>query len=234
VSIFHFSDSHGRVPAPGEGVSYDLVVCSGDLGPDRYTRKEERMRLNLPICLPASPAYQERWYRQSIGKFQTLIGSRPFLHCPGNHDFFDPVPVLREAGIDAHNLTDRVVEACGIRFYGFPYVPWCGGAYNFELNKTAMEMKVEELVQLIHADAFDVLVAHCPPWQVLDKAKDGQQYGNPFMLRALVELAQNAPEKLPKSYLCGHVHAGFGDGDFKGMYVSNAATRWRLIPIRRE
>lgn len=226
--IFHFSDSHGRVPEVPESVAFDVVVCSGDLLPDRYTRKAEREKLNLPVCMPGSPARQEQWLRTQVPKLITLTRGKPFLWVPGNHDFYDPVPVLREAGIDAHNLTDRVVEIAGLRFYGFPYVPWAGGAWNHELLPPAMAMKVAEVVIALEDGLFDVLVAHCPPYKMLDRAKNGLECGNPYMLKALLDLDQT---QLPKAYLCGHVHTAAGDGQFRGMYVSNAATKMRLVPI---
>lgn len=228
ATIFHFSDSHGRVPSVEKSIAYDVVVCSGDLLPDRYPRKEERVRLNLPYCMPASPSRQEQWLRTSVPKFQALARGKPFLFVPGNHDFYDPVPVLRDAGIEAYNLTDTIVEVCGLRFYGFPYVPWAGGAWNYELTPQGMSMKVAEVVVALEDGLFDVLVAHCPPYKMLDKAANGQDCGNPFMLKALIDLPEN---KLPKAYLCGHVHRAAGDGQFRGMYVSNAATKMRLIPL---
>lgn len=228
LNIFHFSDSHGRVPSVVPSIEYDVVVCSGDLLPDRYPRKEERLRLNLPYSMPGSPARQEQWLRTQLPKFQALARGKPFLFTPGNHDFYDPVPMLREAGIDAHDLTDTIVTVGGLRFYGFPYVPWCGGGWNHELTPQGMAMKVAEVVVALEDSLFDVLVAHCPPYKLLDRAKNGQDCGNPYMLKALLDMA---PEKLPKAYLCGHVHTSAGDGDFRGMYVSNAATTMRLIPI---
>ncbi len=227
-TIFHFSDSHGRVPNVPDSIAFDVVVCSGDLGPDRYPKKEERLRLNLPYAMPASPARQEAWFKTQLDKFRALVRGKPFLFVPGNHDFYDPVPMLREAGIDAHNLTDDIVTVGGLRFYGFPYVPWCGGAWNYELTPQGMAMKVAEVVCALEDGMFDVLVAHCPPYKMLDRAKNGQDCGNPFMLKALTDLPEN---KLPKAYLCGHVHQSSGDGQFRGMYVSNAATKMRLIPI---
>jgi len=226
-SLLHFSDSHGRVPTPGP-VEYDIVVCSGDLLPDYYPRKAERERLNLPWALPASPARQEQWLKTQLEKFKTLTRGKPFLFTPGNHDFYDPVPMLCEAGVDAHNLTERVVEIAGIRFYGFPYVPWAGGAFNYELKPPEMQTKIEALIALLNQDAIDVLVAHCPPYKMFDRAKNGLECGNMRMAKLLVEMPE---EKLPKAYLCGHVHSDAGDGRFRGMYVSNAATKMRLIPI---
>jgi Icc-related predicted phosphoesterase len=229
LTIFHFSDSHGRVPVIPTSIEFDIIVCSGDFLPDRYVRKEEQIRYNLPWCMPASPERQEHWLRTQLDKVKAQARGKPWLFCPGNHDFYDPVPMLREAGVDAHNLADTVVTIGGIRFYGFPYCPWAGGGYNYELHPTAMEMKVGEVVDLLNEGAFDVLVAHCPPYKMLDLAKNGQLCGNPWMTKALLDLP---PERLPKAYLCGHVHRAAGDGDFRGMYVSNAATKTRLIPVR--
>ncbi len=226
-TLLHFSDSHGRVPSVPDTIHFDVVVCSGDLLPDIYTRRADRERLNLPISLPGSPQHQEQWLRTQLPKFQALARGKPFLFCPGNHDFYDPIPVLRDAGIEAHNLTGQVVTAAGIRFYGFPYCPWAGGAFNYELKPPEMQARVDEVVRLLGEDAFDVLVAHCPPYKMLDTGKNGQVYGNARMLKAILDMP---PEKLPRAYLCGHVHASKGDAEFRGMYVSNAATTVRVIP----
>jgi len=228
TSLFHFSDNHGRVPVVSATTSFDAVVCSGDFLPDRYPRKEERTRLNLPHVLLGTPAFQEQWLRTQLDNIVALARDKPFLSVPGNHDSFNMVPILREAGVDAHDLTDRLVESVGLRFYGFPYIPWAGGSTHFELMPPQMEAKMAKVIQLLNEGAIDVLVAHCPPYKILDKAKSGTECGNPWMLKAL---ATTPPEKLPKAYLCGHVHMAAGDGTFRGMYISNAATKLRMIPI---
>jgi len=227
VNLLHFSDSHGRVPTPIEGQDHDLVVCSGDLLPDRYPRKADRERYNLPYSLPGSPAHQERWLRTQQTRFVDLARGKPFLFCPGNHDFFDPVPILREWGIEAYDLTERVVEVAGWRFYGFPYCPWAGGVYNYEIKPPEMRGRLDSMLGFLHSDAFDVLVAHCPPFGVLDTAKDGQQYGNTAMRDAF------APEenRRPLLYLCGHIHPSAGVKTVRDMPVSNAATTKRVLVL---
>lgn len=225
MNLFHFSDSHGRVPTPITDAEHDVVVCSGDLLPDRYPRDEERYRYRLPEVMPGSPAFQERWLRTQRARFEGLARGKPFLFCPGNHDFFDPVPVLREWGIDAHNLTERVVEVAGWRFYGFPFCPWAGGVYNNEVRPPVMREKMAAMLTSLEDGAFEVLVAHCPPFGVLDTGRNGQQYGNVAMRDAL------APEdaRRPLLYLCGHIHASAGMKTVRDMPVSNAAKTKRIL-----
>jgi Icc-related predicted phosphoesterase len=225
MNLLHFSDCHGRVPTWMEGTEHDLVVCSGDLLPDRYPRKVERERMNLPYSMPGSPAFQEQWLRTQRQRFTDLVRGKPFLFCPGNHDFFDPVPVLREWGIEAYNLSEKVVEVAGWKFYGFPFIPWAGGAWNYEVKPPAMHAKMMAMLELLYDEAFDVLVAHCPPFGVLDIAKDTQRYGNMMMWNAFK--AEDA--KRPHLYLCGHIHASRGMSTVGDMPVSNAATTKHVL-----
>jgi hypothetical protein len=67
-------------------------------------------------------------------KFKEWIGEVPFLFVLGNHDFISPEHVetqLCANEIKAINLTNKLVNFEGDKFYGFPYVPYINGNFNY-------------------------------------------------------------------------------------------------------
>ena len=232
VRILHFSDCHGTLPAPAPYARFDVVVCSGDLLPDRRISKDDQVRMNLPAWVPAPPEYQEQWVSHNLDEFRALCDGKPLLLPPGNHDMYDPCPMLRQQGIDERNLTGRVEKVGGVGFYGFPWVPisWAPVAWNHELVAADMSRKVEEAAALCNAEAFDVLVAHCPPLGILDESASKQRYGNGPMRRAF---DNGVFTRLPKAYLCGHIHHSSGFEEYGSMLVSNAACTVRFFNLEQ-
>jgi Icc-related predicted phosphoesterase len=196
IKVLHVSDCHGTFPAfYGE---FDVIVCSGDLLPNK-TRGNRHVE----------PAFQKDWVRKNEQNFKNWIGDKLFLFCPGNHDFIDPCSILREFGLNAHNITDKIFDFMGKKFYGFPYIPFMGNEWNFELFPDAMGKKVDTLVNLINNNMYK------------------HNCGNRFMANAL----SYRLNKLPIAYLHGHIHESYGITNFETMLISNAATVWQIISI---
>lgn len=226
--ICHVSDTHSFFPTiPAEA---ELIVHSGDLCPNLT-------RGNREIEVP----YQTEWLREKAATFKDWIGNRPFLFTRGNHDFVPNLcEILQEYEINAIDLTSRKVTVAGIRFYGFPFIPFIDGEWNGECTSEQMSREVNHLkIQLI--DGLDVLVAHAPPYGILDAdfviRTENQEivpaWANRFGNRQLTNLFSYDLEDryFPKYLLCGHVHESYGRAEFFGMQVSNAATRVHLMDI---
>lgn len=216
MKICHVSDTHSLFPKLNE--DYDVIVHSGDMLPNR------KPRLKIDEHL-----FQRDWIREHAAEFKTWIGEKLFLFCAGNHDYTEPCTELRDIGINAFDITNKQVEIEGIKFYGFPYVPYIG-YWNWEAPNRMMEEKVKELIEIVNKNKIDVLVAHCPPYGILDQNREGTHIGNTHMTAALMEF-----DPLPKAFLCGHCHERPNEINLpingKHIKIVNSATTQRIIEV---
>jgi len=213
LKLLHLSDTHGTMPPLSSDA--DVIVHSGDILPNRTFG-----------IRPVEETFQRYWLEEHAAKIRTWIGSRPFLVCPGNHDFIDPTPYLRDAGVDAHSLCDRFLEIDGVRFYGYPWVP-VFGPWNWMASPRERLARLVPAVERMDAGEIDVFVAHGPMFGVLDRNAEGERCGSRVLRDALRE-ARFAPKFL----LHGHIHEAAGvQGWSRGMIVSNAARTQRVLEV---
>jgi Icc-related predicted phosphoesterase len=227
MRICHVSDLHGNFKRLN-GV-FDIVVSSGDLLPNResYVSKGRR---NF------EESFQYNWIKDNIEKFKDLLDGKPFLFINGNHDFLHPdsiVDLLRQNDINAISLEDKIINFNGINFYGFPYIPYIHGGFNYEKMDKDMVKEIDKMIENINnSSGVEVLVAHAPPHQILDKAFDrlnnGPRYGNVALLNAM-DYKLNV--KGPEIVCCGHIHQSHGVMIKNGVLYSNAATTQQIIEI---
>jgi Icc-related predicted phosphoesterase len=195
--ITHVSDTHGQFPQCNRDDSI-ILVHSGDFLPN----------ISRGI-VEAEQEFQTEWVEKNIQQISDWIGNRIFVFCRGNHDFIDPTAMLIAAGIKAVGITCAAQTVCGLKFYGFPFIPFIVGEWMFETYKNAMSDRVSEI-----PNDLDILVAHCPPYGILSEE------GN----TSLITWLDYVVEKKPKMLLCGHFHANHGLYVYDGMLISNAAT----------
>ena len=212
MKIIHVSDTHGIFPRLPSG--HDLVVHSGDLMPNR-TRGNRDIEFS----------YQKNWLLRNVNRFREWLDGRPMIFCRGNHDFSPLVQdILRDHKCDVTEITNKLYEFQGLRFYGFPYVNYMCGEWNFESTET----ELADYVGRLPWGKIDVMVAHAPIAGVLD-----QCYGDHIGIGAMNTAFSFgwARETWPKAYLHGHAHEAFGVDSIDGMLVSNAATIVREVEI---
>jgi Icc-related predicted phosphoesterase len=215
MRIIHISDTHGTFPTLPEG---DLVVHSGDFCPNAS-------RGNLQI----EPSFQTNWLRTRVETFREWLGGRPLLLCNGNHDFVLAAQVLADLGVNAIDLTNKFVAFQGINFYGFPYIPFIAGEWNYELMPQDMVDEMRRMrLKLADAPApVDILVAHAPPWGICDfDPKYKQHFGNSVLTNSLV---YGQFEPAPKHIFSGHIHQANGYDEILGVKVSQAGTVIHVI-----
>lgn len=217
----HVSDTHGFFPdLPKEA---EIIIHSGDLCPN-MTRGHRETEVK----------FQSEWVKRNALTFKDWIGDRPFLFCMGNHDFTPYVcRTLREVGIDAIDITSTKIERDGIKYYGFPFIPYIDGEWNGECFVDQMQREVRRLKDELES-GIDILVAHAPIAGILDSF-NGNHYGN-------CQMADMFNYRLdrkfwPKAYLCGHIHLNDLDqknrmSELDGMIISNAATKVNFLEIK--
>lgn len=225
--IAHISDNHSIfLPFPKKE-DFDIIVHSGDFLPNVKRGRHQGAK--------AEAAFQRQWLIDNRFDLIEWIGDKQFLFCKGNHEFMSPVPLLKQFGIDAVDITEDIYWVDDLAFYGFPFIPVTGGDWSNELYPSQMSDKLDELAKLINSEAVNVLVAHCPISGILDEGLGNKFWGNGSMKTAL----EHKFTKLPKAYLCGHVHESSGLASYPPgavaecpqMLVSNAATTVNLITL---
>ncbi len=218
VRIAHISDTHGGIPRIDQLGTIDVVVHSGDMMPSwsRGIRAIEVPR-------------QTAWCAAEADRMANCWGTKqPFLYTSGNHDYVDPTPAMRAAGMNAECIDDRVVEAAGLKFYGFPYVHWFTGEWNREEGEDKLYERLRPVAEMIERGEIDILVAHSPYYGNQDRNGYGERCGS----KAMREIIFNLTRPLT-AYLCGHIHEAAGVNKFHKMIYSNAATVQRVLSIPR-
>lgn len=221
MRILHVSDLHGTMPKIVDD-SWDVMVNTGDWQPTKGRRAgDDKIRPR------AEWLYQEQWVRRNLVQIAEWLRGRPMIFVPGNHDYYNPVPMLRTVGIDAIDANLTLVELGGLRFYGVPHIPFHPKFDLFpEWNRQVPEAEIAEIMKAVPRD-IDVFLAHCPPAGILDQ-HGKRRFGSSAILHAF---EHEWEADFPRLYLCGHIHASYGVHQWYEMHVSNAATGGRMIEI---
>lgn len=211
MKILHMSDTHGRMPEPAG--DFDVIVHSGDMLPN----KSYAIR-------PIEHTFQRYWIETNAPRFSAHYWTKPVLVTPGNHDFIDPTPFMRDVGIDARLLCNGPLEVDGVTFWGHPWTPtFCD--WNWMCGPEEMAHHLAPAVEMMQQGAIDVFVSHGPMRGVLDRNRDGERCGCPVLRKTMQDVRHP-----PKLMLHGHIHEAAGvQGWTRGVVVSNAACTQRTL-----
>lgn len=204
MKLIHISDTHKTFPRLPKLAKEDIVVHSGDM----FSEQE---------C-------QEDWLRSNLNRFYSWLNPAKFVFSAGNHDRIDPISLLQSIGLEAYNITNQHLILNGIHFYGFPFIKYINGEWNYEKDSYQMFEEVEKLKIELNK-GIQVLVAHAPPDGILDQDIAGNHHGNP----SLANLLLYHDGILPKYILAGHLHPSYGFAEVCGVKISNAATTVNVI-----
>lgn len=200
MKVTFLSDTHARhhkIELPGG----DMLIFAGDFMTTGYHVAELNGFLE--------------WLSVQPYKYKVCIA--------GNHDRYcesfpaytvkDMFEQYYDQGV--RYLQDEMIEIEGKKIYGTPYQPFfCNWAFN--VND---EVKLTEIYKNIPND-LDILITHCPPYDILDKSHIARPYrgttgeeplGSKELLNVL-DLMKNPP----KYHCFGHIHGDGGKVDEKG------------------
>jgi|SRR5690606_1194270 len=220
MRLLHISDNHGYFESIDD-YEFDVIVASGDFfrnysNTPNYNKQSIREEYEK----------QTNWFNKNSDAVKSWAKNKPIIFCSGNHDYFNG---NNEWFI---NCTNKLIEFNGYRIYGFPYVPYHVGRWNFETKPQEAFEKASRAFK--QHGMVDVVVTHCPPHGTLDYHRDHGYYGS-AAVAYLIGLMQ------PAIVLCGHVHSGYGTIEKQGIRYSNAAIgdnplelKPRLFNLERE
>lgn len=222
MRICHISDTHGIFPDLNG--RFDIIVHSGDFFPNSQAiingnKIEESI-------------FQKKWLEEKIDNIQDMVSNKPLLFILGNHDFIDPnimELILQSAGINAISISEKPVLFNQVCFYGFPYIPYIKGVWNYELSVPEMQIKVNEMANVINANYIDVLVCHSSIYKCLDLSWGNVSLGSTVIANMLDYKIDK--DMMPSYYLHGHIHEATGISYRNDMVISNAATIQQIIEV---
>ncbi|CAB4196939.1 COG2129 Predicted phosphoesterases, related to the Icc protein [uncultured Caudovirales phage] len=222
LRVLHISDTHGGFPdLYGR---FDCVLHTGDFFPNskaQYNGDKSQEAI-----------FQLNWLKEKIPEIKKWLRGHTFLYVLGNHDFIFHNFVEQEltsAGIKSFDLTDKTVMYEGVNFYGFPYIPFIDGSWNYERQIPEMQAEVDKMIDVLNQSYVDVLACHAPPYPHLDLTIGNEAVGSTVISHALDYKLQK--EMMPQYYCCGHIHEAHGITMRNGLCISNAALTRHIIEI---
>lgn len=222
MRLCHVSDTHGQFPRLYG--RYDAVIHTGDLFPNSHHLFNGNKTGEM--------SFQLQWLRDNLNEMKSWLQGHPFLYVPGNHDFLDHNLMefeMRQIGLEAFDLTDKLLTFQGVNFYGFPYVPSINGMWNYERDIPEMQKEADKMVKVLNETYVDVLACHAPPYKMLDLTMGNEVVGSSVISDTLDYKINK--DMLPAYYLCGHIHEANGMSVRNGVMVSNAATTRHIIEV---
>lgn len=183
----------------------DIAVVAGDL---TYGFKGDFADQQATLVGP----FQEWAARQPVEKIVCIAG---------NHDQSVETwgwPIRPAKGEKLIYLQDEGVDVCGMRIWGTPWQPYF---YDWAFNapERGGEAFLREKFKLI-PDETDIIICHGPPYGAgdsepknaylhLDPSFDSQPRIGSRSLAAAIRRVR------PKLMVCGHIHYGYGEYEFK-------------------
>lgn len=160
---------------------------------------------------------------EELNYFFSLFCSLPHkykIFVPGNHDsLIERDPDNARDLFNMHRrendylLVNRSVVLGGVRFFGFPYIPYIRGQWSFERKNDGLSYLTENIPRDIN-----VLISHSPARGLVDQFKPGINYGNTSMRETFF-----SERPLLKHMICGHIHEAYGKESKYGVDFYNAA-----------
>lgn len=214
MKFCHISDTHSTFPTINKQAEF--VVHSGDFFPN--------FKSWINGFLVEEANNQKAWIINKIDDIKYQLQDRDYLFIPGNHDFLHPEilqDILVSNGINAINLSEKLVSHKGLNFYGFPYVPYIEGRWNYEKFSGPMDDEFDKVLAIMNSTKVDILVCHSAPAGVLDVAHN-EHLGSTIITNGI--FYKLARDMMPSHVLFGHIHESNGIEKIEGITFSNAAT----------
>jgi Icc-related predicted phosphoesterase len=146
---------------------------------------------------------------KSFGEWLYGLDFDHIVFIAGNHDMtfefnrkrsLSLIPKNTAGGGKIHYLQDSYVVLDGVKFYGSPWQP---KFYNWAFNLKKDGEEIKSKWEKIPSDT-DVLVTHCPPYEILDRVTfKNENIGCEQLFKRVLDIK-------PSLHVFGHCHAGYG------------------------
>lgn len=202
MKITFISDTHTqhkKIELPGG----DILIFSGDFMGSGYRVYEAQSFL--------------KWFSEQPYKYKIFIAGNHDRYCENNPELFE---ALVDDYVDQNviYLKDDLIEIEGLKIYGTPWQPYfCNWAFNIPESD-----RLISLYQNIPED-LDILITHCPPYNILDKSHDYRNGEEPLGSKELETVLSELGEHRPKIHCFGHIHGDGGNTLTDGTCYINAS-----------
>ena len=217
MKILHSSDLHGQLDTLIKALkdpTIEIWVDTGDFFPNA-TRGDRNVEESL----------QRMWFKDhpKIRRLLDVLGGRPAITIPGNHDYVHLAELLGERGNwSSYEIDLMSLHVNSMVWAGFRSIPFIAGEWNGEEREDVIAGQIEAVLQ----QKPDVLVTHCPPAGILDLGY-GNRYGSTAIVSALAY-----KEHTIQYHLFGHIHQSGGEMVEKmGIKFYNNATKCSVIDL---
>lgn len=204
------SDLHGYYPKLEGG---DLLIVAGDLTMSDILNDHHQMAL---------------WIADQKYKRKIIIGGNHDNILQKNYNFYSKLS-------DISYLCDSGTEFEGLKIWGSPWTKTFEGmnpnckAYTFDTD--------EELAErwALIPDNIDILVTHCPPFDILDSVGEVTKWGRTVNNVGSVSLRNKVLKVAPKLHVFGHIHEWGGHQEEFGttLYVNASHVDECYDPINK-
>lgn len=208
------SDIHAVLPDPKEVPDCDVLVIAGDYCPN-FTYHQH-------MTNPRDADRQLAWLQGVFTSWAAAINCEEIVVISGNHDWVHWEPATkREARETLRSanliyLEDTAWEYRGVKFYGSPWTPYFHAwAFNFPQNPARARIASQHAWSKIPTGT-DVLITHGPPYEILDRTREGNVVGCPYLSEAIIRVR-------PKLHVFGHIHEGYGQVELNGTTFANVS-----------
>lgn len=182
------SDLHGNLPDTPE---CDILIIAGDVSPLSFDR-------DLDQCM--------NWLDREFRRWLEAQPAKHIVGIAGNHDFVIErrAKAVEDLELPWRYLQDTETTLEGLKVYGLPWVPNLQG-WAFYGSPENLKAAYD-----IVPDDADIVISHGPPRGVA--FMDG---GHPEWCSDEVNVMLK--RVLPRVLICGHIHEGWGKGEFAGV-----------------
>lgn len=181
MNILAMSDLHGRIPKIPKAIAsseIDLFIDCGDTCGHFNKNWDYNDYFQRMVNVPAESADQLKWLQETYKPWITkAINPKHIIRLNGNHDFGDCPDGLFE-----HYLFQgsKTITVEGIKIGLMTGMGNLAGEWHDEIG----EEEVERRIYGIDKD-IQILVTHCPPYGILDKAYSGDRIGFRALTKAI-------------------------------------------------
>lgn len=143
------------------------------------------------------------WFSHQPARHKVMIA--------GNHDFsFQKNDMRAYVPSNVTYLENEVIKIEDLVIFGSPWTPYF---YDWAFNGTDEEQgdRLGPNLNKLWSECpenVDIMITHGPPYQILDKNREGQSCGSKMLLKHLERIQ-------PRFNICGHIHEGRGSHEIK-------------------
>jgi len=165
---------------------------------DRIKKVIAKEKIDLAVCTGDFTVFARN--TQKVMRALDDLGV-PVVLIHGNHEDEEEIVQLLPQFKNIHWAHERMIEVCGVQFFGFG-----GGGFSREEPQL-------ELLEKQYSAQFDhrtVVLSHAPPFgTIMDQPDTDWHVGN-------ATLTMLIKRRKPLLVLCGHIHEGFHTKDTIG------------------